>query len=139
MRFWRCVHVYKVSAPLDSLSDGCQFVSDNAASNWYSQCTPDTGGGGSSPDPPSSNAPAPSSSSGGSNPAPTGGSGAAGALNTKFKAKGKTYFGTEIDHYHLSNSALMTIAKNSFGQVTPENSMKWDALEREFPLQVTAS
>jgi hypothetical protein len=108
-------------------------VSNNTASEWYSQCVPDTGGGGggTSPDP--------TTTAGGNTPAPTGGSGAAGGLHDKFKAKGKTYFGTEIDHYHLSNSALTTIAKNSFGQVTPENSMKWDALEREYPAQVFAS
>ena len=67
----------------------------------------------------------------GSNPStPTGGSGGNG-LHAKFKAKGKLYFGTEIDHYHLNNNPLTTIVKNSFGQVTNENSMKWDAIERE--------
>lgn len=101
----------------------CLFVSDLASSDWYSQCQPGTGGGGGS---------APTTTNGGgSTPAPTGGSGAAGALHDKFKAKGKLYYGTEIDHYHLSNNPLMTIAKNSFGQVTCENSMKWDALERK--------
>jgi endo-1,4-beta-xylanase len=54
------------------------------------------------------------------------------SLNDKFKAKGKLYFGTEIDHYHLSNNPLTTIVKNTFGQITCENSMKWDATEREF-------
>lgn len=115
----------------------CVIIADIARSAYYSQCTPGTGGGDSSPAPSSAAAPAPTTSSGGNTPAPTGGSGAAGALNTKFRAKGKTYFGTEIDHYHLNNNALITIAKNSFGQVTPENSMKWDALEREYPLRVT--
>ncbi|OAK94691.1 glycoside hydrolase [Phaeosphaeriaceae sp. SRC1lsM3a] len=51
------------------------------------------------------------------------------SLNDKFKAKGKLYFGTEIDHYHLNNAPLTTIVKNSFGQITNENSMKWDAIE----------
>ncbi|KAH6844763.1 glycoside hydrolase superfamily [Chaetomium sp. MPI-CAGE-AT-0009] len=59
-----------------------------------------------------------------------GGGGSAGTgLHDKFKAKGKLYFGTEIDHYHLNNNALTTVVKNSFGQVTAENSMKWDAIE----------
>lgn len=89
-------------------------------SDWYSQCVP--GSGGSNPDP----------TDGGSNPAPTGGGGgSSGSLNDKFKAKGKLYFGTEIDHYHLNNNPLTTIVKNTFGQVTHENSMKWDAIERE--------
>lgn len=58
---------------------------------------------------------------------------AATSLNAGFKAKGKLYFGTEIDHYHLSNTGVMNIAKAQFGQVTCENSMKWDAIEREWP------
>jgi endo-1,4-beta-xylanase len=96
-------------------------VSSNVtSSDYYSQCTPRSGG-------------APTTTAGGSSPAPTGGSGATGGLNNKFKAKGKLYFGTEIDHYHLSNSPLTTVAKNSFGQITAENSMKWDATEREYP------
>ncbi|KAK4032337.1 endo-1,4-beta-xylanase D [Parachaetomium inaequale] len=86
------------------------------SNDWYSQCLPGSGN------------PAPATSTGGSSPAPTGGSSGSG-LNDKFKAKGKLYFGTEIDHYHLNNNALTTIVKNSFGQVTCENSMKWDATE----------
>lgn len=95
-------------------------------SDFYSQCVPGTGGGSPAP-----------TTTGNSNPAPTGGnggggSGAAGGLHEKFKAKGKIYYGTEIDHYHLNNAPLMTIAKNSFGQITHENSLKWDATEREY-------
>ncbi|KAF2992978.1 Endo-1,4-beta-xylanase 6 [Curvularia kusanoi] len=109
----------------------CTYVND-----WYSQCQPGTGGGDPAPAPTSA-APAPTSAAPttltttttASGSAPTGGNSAAGELNAKFKAKGKLYFGTEIDHYHLSNSPLMTIAKNSFGQISPENSMKWDAIE----------
>lgn len=97
-------------------------ISSNViCSDYYSQCVQGSG---------SSN---PGNGNGGGNTGggnTGGGSGAAGALHDKFKAKGKQYFGTEIDHYHLSNSPLMTIAKNSFGQVTHENSMKWDAIER---------
>jgi endo-1,4-beta-xylanase len=95
----------------------CQYSND-----WYSQCVPGTGGGSSS----SASSPTSTSSSGGSQP--TGGTGN-GQLDSKFKAKGKLYFGTEIDHYHLSNTPLTNIVKSSFGQVTPENSMKWDAIE----------
>jgi endo-1,4-beta-xylanase len=84
----------------------CEKIND-----WYSQCVP--GSGTTNP----------------TNP-PTGGGGNAGtSLHDKFKAKGKLYFGTEIDHYHLNNNALTTIVKDTFGQVTNENSMKWDAIE----------
>ncbi|KAF4965141.1 hypothetical protein FSARC_7008 [Fusarium sarcochroum] len=89
----------------------CEKVND-----WYSQCVP-----GSGNPPPVTTKP--------SDPTPTGGNGGGSGLNTKFKAKGKLYFGTEIDHYHLNNNPLMTIVKNEFGQVTNENSMKWDAIE----------
>ncbi|KAH8755398.1 endo-xylanase [Diaporthe sp. PMI_573] len=91
------------------------------SNDWYSQCVPGTSGSN----------PVPTTSQNPSNPAPTNGNGngAAGSLNDKFKAKGKQYFGTEIDHYHLNNAPLMNIAKNEFGQVTHENSMKWDAIE----------
>jgi endo-1,4-beta-xylanase len=79
---------------------------------------------------PGSGSPSPVTTTGSSPSTPTGGSGGSG-LHDKFKAKGKPYFGTEMDHYHLNNNPLTTIVKNSFGQVTPENSMKWDAIERE--------
>lgn len=68
----------------------------------------------------------------GSGPTPTNGGGGGSSLHDKFKARGKLFFGTEIDHYHLNNNPLITIVKNSFGQVTAENSMKWDAIEREY-------
>jgi endo-1,4-beta-xylanase len=87
--------------------------------DWYSQCVPSAAGN-----------PPPATT--GNNPsAPTGGNGGgrAGGLHDKFKAKGKLYFGTEIDHYHLNNNQITTIVKNNFGQITNENSMKWDAIE----------
>ncbi|KAK4449678.1 endo-1,4-beta-xylanase D [Podospora aff. communis PSN243] len=88
------------------------------SNDWYSQCVPGSGGG------------APTTTAG-SGPTPTngGGSGGGSGLHDKFKARGKLFFGTEIDHYHLNNNPLTTIVKNSFGQVTAENSMKWDAIE----------
>ena len=119
------MHICEVSALflIFFLPTLIRFTSDIAPSDFYSQCVPGTGGGSN---------PAPTTTAGGNTPAPTGGSGSSGGLNTKFIAKGKTYYGTEIDHYHLSNNPLLTVAKNSFGQVTPENSMKWDAIEREY-------
>lgn len=35
-----------------------------------------------------------------------------------------------MDNYHLNNAALTNIVKREFGQITCENSMKWDAIER---------
>jgi endo-1,4-beta-xylanase len=100
------------------------LVSNAVCSDWYSQCTPGSGGG-SNPT---------TTAGGGGTPTTTrsGGAATGTGLNDKFKAKGKTYFGTEIDHYHLSNTALTNIVKSSFGQVTCENSMKWDAIEGEY-------
>lgn len=90
----------------------CEKIND-----YYYQCVP--GSGGTTPTEPEQ----PPSNGGGNN--------AATGLDGKFKAKGKLYFGTEIDHYHLNNNPLMTIVKREFGQVTAENSMKWDAIERK--------
>ncbi|TFK49659.1 beta-1,4-endoxylanase, partial [Heliocybe sulcata] len=52
-------------------------------------------------------------------------------LNTAAKAAGKKYFGTATDNGELSNSAYTKILDDStmFGQITPGNSMKWDATE----------
>ncbi|KAK8103298.1 glycoside hydrolase family 10 protein [Apiospora sp. TS-2023a] len=95
------------------------------SNDWYSQCVPGTGGGQPSQPDPTTTA---------SNPAPTGGNGNGGGsggsgLDAKFKAKGKLYFGTEMDNYHLNNAPLTNIVKSDFGQITCENSMKWDATE----------
>jgi endo-1,4-beta-xylanase len=52
-------------------------------------------------------------------------------LNTLAKAKGLEYFGTATDNSELTDPAYKAILTNSseFGQITPANSMKWDATE----------
>ncbi|KAM3421968.1 Beta-xylanase [Cercospora zeina] len=50
-------------------------------------------------------------------------------LNAKFVAKGKQYWGTCADQGTLSNTQNANIIKAQFGQLTAENSMKWDATE----------
>ena len=126
MRCWLDMLICEVSVSLTYFQVSCIAVFlTPASSDWYSQCIPGSGGGGSTTQP------GPTTTSAGSTPTPTGGSGAGGELDTKFKAKGKLYFGTEIDHYHLNNQPLLTIAHSRVGQITAENSMKWDATERK--------
>ncbi|KAI0061751.1 endo-1,4-beta-xylanase C precursor [Artomyces pyxidatus] len=115
----------------------CQY-----SNPWYSQCLPSSSATGpvtSSP-PPSSTVSSSSSvgggggGGGGATPTISGGlPGATGTqkLNTVAKSAGKTYFGTATDNSELSDSAYIAILNDGtmFGQITPANSMKWDATE----------
>ncbi|KAK2765651.1 Endo-1,4-beta-xylanase F3 [Arachnomyces sp. PD_36] len=52
------------------------------------------------------------------------------SIHEKFTShEGKEYFGTCADQYRLSSGPTAGIISANFGQVTPENSMKWDATE----------
>ncbi|KAH6917790.1 xylanaseF1 [Coprinopsis sp. MPI-PUGE-AT-0042] len=59
-------------------------------------------------------------------PAP---SASAGSLQAKIRNKGKIYFGSCADPGTLNIAANVAVLQKEFGQVTPENSMKWDAIE----------
>lgn len=55
---------------------------------------------------------------------------AAQSIDALMKAKGKLYFGTCADQGRLTQGKNAAIIQANFGQVTPENSMKWESLER---------
>ncbi|KAK4246313.1 glycoside hydrolase [Corynascus novoguineensis] len=54
---------------------------------------------------------------------------AAQSIDELIKAKGKLYFGTCTDQRLLTSGKNADIIKANFGQVTPENSMKWQSIE----------
>lgn len=54
---------------------------------------------------------------------------AAQSIDALIKAKGKLYFGTCTDQGRLTSGKNAAIIDANFGQVTPENSMKWQSLE----------
>ncbi|KAF6817039.1 endo-1,4-beta-xylanase [Colletotrichum plurivorum] len=54
---------------------------------------------------------------------------AAQSIDRLIKAKGKQYFGTCSDQNRLTAGKNADIIKANFGQLTPENSMKWDQIE----------
>ncbi|KAF5005492.1 hypothetical protein FDECE_8070 [Fusarium decemcellulare] len=51
------------------------------------------------------------------------------SIHDLFKNKGKVYFGTATDRGLLTSGKNAAIIQANFGQVTPENSMKWDSLQ----------
>ncbi|KAF2003528.1 carbohydrate-binding module family 1 protein [Amniculicola lignicola CBS 123094] len=57
---------------------------------------------------------------------------AADGLNTRAVAAGKQYFGSATDNGELTDTAYAAGLANTadFGQITPGNSMKWDATEK---------
>nr|AAU89274.1 family 10 xylanase [Cryptovalsa sp. BCC 7197] len=60
--------------------------------------------------------------------APTAGQ-AAESIDELIKAKDKLYYGTCTDQGLLTSGQSAAIIQTNFGQVTPENSMKWDQTE----------
>ncbi|EGS20178.1 endo-1,4-beta-xylanase-like protein [Thermochaetoides thermophila DSM 1495] len=51
------------------------------------------------------------------------------SVDQLFKAKGKEYFGVCTDQGRLQQGRNAAIIEANFGQVTPENSMKWESLQ----------
>ncbi|TLS25550.1 hypothetical protein PpBr36_06892 [Pyricularia pennisetigena] len=87
------------------------------SNDYYSQCVPSSGGSQPSPEPQPTQ------------PSNPGGGNSGSGLDGKIKNRGKLYFGTSMDHYDLNKAQLTNIVKAQFGQITHENSMKWDAIE----------
>ncbi|EUC63181.1 endo-1,4-beta-xylanase, partial [Rhizoctonia solani AG-3 Rhs1AP] len=52
-----------------------------------------------------------------------------GGLDAKIKAKGKKYFGTCAESASFTDPKRAAIIHSDFGQLTPENSAKWETIE----------
>lgn len=87
----------------------------------YSQCLP----GSSNPDPPAATTVVKPPAT--TNPPSSGST----SIDVKIKARGKQYFGAATDQNRLTDGSSASIIQGRFGCVTPENSMKWDAIERQ--------
>ncbi|KAH0584378.1 hypothetical protein H2248_009917 [Termitomyces sp. 'cryptogamus'] len=92
----------------------CAYISEN-----YSQCVPPENA------PPSTTTTTTASLSTALEPRQTTASG----LDAHMKAKGKKYWGSCADPNTLNIANNAAILRSDFGQLTPENSMKWDATE----------
>lgn len=88
----------------------CQYTND-----WYSQCIPSSSAITTTSRTTTSGSSTISASSPFSSP---------GALNAKFVAKGKKFWGTCGDSNTLNIAQNAAIIKSDFGALTPENSMK---------------
>ncbi|EKM58507.1 glycoside hydrolase family 10 protein [Phanerochaete carnosa HHB-10118-sp] len=95
-----------------------------AYSQYYSQCIP-SGQATSVSSAPVSSSPTTTASA----PAST----STAKLHQLAKSQGKLYFGTATDNPELTDTAYDAILDDGmmFGQITPGNSMKWDATEPE--------
>jgi endo-1,4-beta-xylanase len=58
------------------------------------------------------------------------------SLHEAFVAAGKSYFGTASDQALLQNTQNEAIVRAQFGALTPENSMKWESIERLYSLLI---
>ncbi|TCD60164.1 hypothetical protein EIP91_010623 [Steccherinum ochraceum] len=92
--------------------------------SYYSQCLPGAASTPPTSTPPVSTPPT-STPPGGAPPS------SATGLNAIAKSKGKLYFGSATDNPELTDTAYVKILSDNtmFGQITPGNSMKWDATE----------
>ncbi|KAK0442971.1 glycoside hydrolase family 10 and carbohydrate-binding module family 1 protein [Armillaria borealis] len=92
---------------------------------YYSQCLPTTNAPPPTTSVPVSTPSTPASPTTSSGPVAT----STGGLNGKFVAKGKHFWGSCADQNTINIAANQALLISDFGQVTPENSMKWDATE----------
>ncbi|KAI9049174.1 hypothetical protein LZ554_007021 [Drepanopeziza brunnea f. sp. 'monogermtubi'] len=56
-------------------------------------------------------------------------SGGNNSIDVKFRAHGKRFFGCASDKWRLTAGSNADIIEANFGQLTPENSMKWESLQ----------